>query len=997
MKRPPDSAARSPKKQKQQQLTFGQKPIQVDPDNDELSIESDDDVNDVAARQRRQQERADAEFAKRLAKQEGITMLDISKDEQRRERQRQQQCPQQHSSTKFQSDEANNVAKQDDGDDSDDMIIIEDSQKPPPKDKGKQQAPVARAPPPLASIFSSPTRATSGSTSKVGVDIKPDVSRSLAVTSPPRNGQQLPAPNPPPLASIPSPQQASKKSTFVKEKPLDTSLYEFNPLTDVDTSSWPQGRVPYSFLTNAFVLISSTKSRLFISRVLTNLLRTTIELDPQSLEAITYLTTNRLGPAHEKDLELGIGSQVLGKAIKEVSGLTPAALRTLYNKYGDPGDVAFEAKRDVRLLIKPAPLVCHSVFKTLLDITRMKGQKSVERKAATVHRLLVAAQGEEVRFITRTLCANLRIGAVRLTLTAALAKAFCLSRFGLSESTEPGDMFWISRDERDRVVKELAQQKAKTKVKEVEERHVEAKMEVAELLVRKVWARHPHYGHLIKALASMSFAVNVHAAHALIEHFLSQLDKAFEDLETRVPLAVGTPIEPMLGQITRALSEIYTRLDSRPFVAEAKLDGQRGQIHVSTTAPADGQQGSWYDPLPGTNGQRIWVKVFSRHLLEMTDKYPDIAYTLSALVQRQSEAEQPLTDFIIDCEIVAVDPQTGAFKTFQELSYRSRKDVEMGDIKVRVGIYAFDLMFLNGESLLGEPFRRRRDILRQVFAPMQLSDVRLAKWELIPSCDDNDPEKVKEFFDEVLKMRAEGIMVKLLDEAQVEVNSEEDEEGEETKDVALSTDEDVKPNSTSTSSPTKGKRKTRRKILPATYEPDKRADSWLKVKKDYLEDLGDSLDLIPIGGWHGQGRKAAWWSPILLGCYDQETGQIQAVCKCMSGFTDSFYLNVKTRYHEDGPNTTRVKPSEIDGGNLRPSVWFQPSEVWEIRGADFTLSPVYPAAAQFLGERGVSVRFPRFIKIREDKSIEQATSSEQLAGLYDKQGDNGGGVDAGQE
>lgn len=84
----------------------------------------------------------------------------------------------------------------------------------------------------------------------------------------------------------------------------------------------------------------------------------------------------------------------------------------------------------------------------------------------------------------------------------------------------------------------------------------------------------------------------------------------------------------MLGQITRALSEIYTRLDSRPFVAEAKLDGQRGQIHVSTTAPT-GEQGSWYEPLPGTDGQRIWVRVFSRHLLEMTDKYPDIAYTLS--------------------------------------------------------------------------------------------------------------------------------------------------------------------------------------------------------------------------------------------------------------------------------------------------------------------------------------------------------------------------------
>lgn len=77
--------------------------------------------------------------------------------------------------------------------------------------------------------------------------------------------------------------------------------------------------------------------------------------------------------------------------------------------------------------------------------------------------------------------------------------------------------------------------------------------------------------------------------------------------------------------------------------------------------------------------------------------------------------DTPLRNFIIDCEVVAIDPKTGAFKTFQELSCssgvtmtgfaadtvsltdRSKKDVELGDIKVRVGIYCFDLMFLNDE------------------------------------------------------------------------------------------------------------------------------------------------------------------------------------------------------------------------------------------------------------------------------------------------------------
>lgn len=99
--------------------------------------------------------------------------------------------------------------------------------------------------------------------------------------------------------------------------------------------------------------------------------------------------------------------------------------------------------------------------------------------------------------------------------------------------------------------------------------------------------------------------------------------------------------------------------------------------------------------------------------------------------------------------------------------------------------------------------------------------------------------------------------------------------------------------------------------------PDKRADSWLKVKKDYIAEIGDSIDLVPIGAWHGMGRKNRFWSPILLGVYDDDEGAFTAVCKCMSGFSDAFYESLNETYAEGGPNTSsRPFAGVVVGGGL---------------------------------------------------------------------------------
>ena len=123
-----------------------------------------------------------------------------------------------------------------------------------------------------------------------------------------------------------------------------------------------------------------------------------------------WLATNSISPPYIS-LELGLGGSAISKALKTVCGLDNRSLKALYDKVGDAGDVAFEAKkRQSFTLRKPKPLTIKSVYQALVKVANTQGTGSGEIKQSIVNKLLQDARGaEESRYIVRTLCQHVRI------------------------------------------------------------------------------------------------------------------------------------------------------------------------------------------------------------------------------------------------------------------------------------------------------------------------------------------------------------------------------------------------------------------------------------------------------------------------------------------------------------------------------------------------------------------------------------------------------------
>jgi len=294
------------------------------------------------------------------------------------------------------------------------------------------------------------------------------------------------------------------------------------------------------------------------------------------------------------------------------------------------------------------------------------------------------------------------------------------------------------------------------------------------------------------------------------------------------------------------------------------------------------------------------------------------------LIRKYIDAEEA----IVEGEIIAIDPDTGDMLPFQDLMHRRRKyGIKEAMKQYPVNVYLFDLLYLNGKEYINEPLPERRRKLEEILLPN--NEIKIASYKII-----DDPKELNRFFEQAVSEGCEGIMCKSIQNN-------------------------------------------------AIYQMGARGWLWIKFKRDYRYEMTDTVDLVVVGAFHGKGRRAGTYGALLMAAYSPEEDLFKTVCKVGSGFTDEDLRQLPEMLE---PYKIPHKHARVFS-KLEADVWFVPSVVLEIIGAELTLSPLHTCALNAIEEGvGLAIRFPRFTgRYRSDKSPEQATTEREIIEMYKSQ------------
>lgn len=368
----------------------------------------------------------------------------------------------------------------------------------------------------------------------------------------------------------------------------------------------------------------------------------------------------------------------------------------------------------------------------------------------------------------------------------------------------------------------------------------------------------------------------------------------------KMHIAIFKPIRPALAERLPTAEEIIERLGGIASV-EQKYDGFRLQIH---------KKGSK-------------VKLYSRRLEDTTEMFPDIV--------RATLEEVKVNEIIFEGEALAFNEATGELFPFQETIQRKRKHgVAEKAEELPLHLFAFDIMYLNGNDMLSEPYENRREEIERI---LKNGELILPTTRIVTK----SPKELELFFERSVENGLEGIMAK-----------------------------DMK----------------------APYIAGARKFSWIKMKRSYKGELSDTLDLAIVGYFLGRGSRAEFkFGGLLCATYNKKRDMFETITRLGTGFSEAQMTELKEKLDRI---KVKTKPARVDAV-IEPDFWVTPKYVVQVNADEITKSPTHTCGRERQKdgtEVGYALRFPRLVgneAIRPDKGPEETTTTQEVIEMFMEQ------------
>ena len=333
------------------------------------------------------------------------------------------------------------------------------------------------------------------------------------------------------------------------------------------------------------------------------------------------------------------------------------------------------------------------------------------------------------------------------------------------------------------------------------------------------------------------------------------------------------------------------------------------------------------------------VEFYSRRQERVTHMFPDLAEAF----KKQVAADE----IICEGEAIGFNDATGTFLPFQDTMQRKRKHgVAEKAEEIPLKLVLFELLYFDGVDYTQKPYRERREKLLKLVKNAGGKGNRI---DVAPAVIAKTAAQLQRFFDESVSTGLEGIVAK---------------------------------------------------DLEAEYTAGARKFAWIKLKKSYSEKLADTVDVVVIGYYYGKGKRTEFGlGGLLTAVYDDKHQRFRSVAKIGTGLSEAQMTEFASTL---GKIAVKKKPDDVDSV-MEPDVWVKPRVVIEVNADEITRSPIHVAAAEKgkggkgvdetnigagggEGEaEGLALRFPRLVRLRDDKAAEQATTERELIKLFELQ------------